>query len=251
MVIASNLKHAICALFEVHSDSDNVQRIVTPLEYPGSSDRIVVRVRSTNTGIALDENGEAALYSTMAGGDISSELVARWASDLSTFSPAHFDFETETISIITEDQRLVAPYIFRIAEAAQQLYSISTARADRQASDFKDRVSTVIEQTARKLDVRYKSNFELPIAGGLMADHYLETPVPMIVIAATSVTRLLEAEVIHMQYKMNQKPGFVLAIAESQAAVGKRQFERANYYTGKTVSFNPHDLEQLVTLQAH
>ena len=61
----------------------------------------------------------------------------------------------------------------------------------------------------------------------------LTTPRPLIVIAASSAARLLEAEVIHMQYLYTQQPGFVLAIAESEQAVGKKQFKRANFYTGK------------------
>lgn len=50
MVITSDLKRAICSLFEVYADEDGVQRIVTPLEYPGSNDRIVVRVRQSGDG---------------------------------------------------------------------------------------------------------------------------------------------------------------------------------------------------------
>ncbi len=50
-----------------------------------------------------------------------------------------------------------------------------------------------------------------------------------------------------MQYRSEKKPGYVLAIAEDQQSVGKRQFERANYYTDKTVIFNPDSLRQLVT----
>ena len=54
-----------------------------------------------------------------------------------------------------------------------------------------------------------------PIAGGLEAD-------------------LLEAEVIHMQHRYTAQRGFVLAVAESEKVVNKKQFHRANYYMGKT-----------------
>ena len=50
-----------------------------------------------------------------------------------------------------------------------------------------------------------------------------------------------------MQYQMSRTPGFVLA--ESQKAVGIKQFNRANYYTGKTVAFNPLDFAQLLRAQ--
>lgn len=96
------------------------------------------------------------------------------------------------------------------------------------------------------MNVSVESNVELPIAGGLKADHVLGTKTPLIVITATSATRLLEAEVIFMQYRADEKPGYVLAVAEDQQAVGKKQFERANYYTNKTVIYNPDAMRQLV-----
>lgn len=249
MELVSDIKHAICTLFEVYSDAKGGHRVVTPLEYPGSGDKIVIRVRPCGNGFSLDENGEAALYASMAGGDTETENVARWASELENYSPARYSEEDESIRIYTNNQSLIAPYIFRIAEAAQQLFSISTSRTERQASTFKDRVAAVVFETATKLNLAFRSDYDLPIAGGLTADYYIESAVPLIVIAATSTTRLLEAEVIHMQYRMNKMSGFVLAVTESQSSVGKRQFERANYYTGKTVSFIPHDLEQLITIQ--
>ena len=64
MDFAPGLKQTICALFEVHEDSASVQRIVTPLEYPGSNDKVVIRVRQRSHGFEIDENGEAALYAS-------------------------------------------------------------------------------------------------------------------------------------------------------------------------------------------
>lgn len=251
MEIATNLKHAICGLFEVYTDQNGMQRIITPLEYPNSGDRIVVRVRPEKDGFILDENGEAALYASMAGGDVDIDTVHRWAEDLSKSSYVRFNAEDETIRIFANSERLIAPYIFRVAEAAQQLYALATSRAERQENDFKERVKSVIQATALELELPYHSEFSLPIAGGLVADHYIEGKIPLIVVAATSATRLLEAEIIHMQYQFEHKPGFVLAVAETQAAVGKKQFERANYYTGKTVTFAEHDLQNLIKQQAH
>ena len=251
MELVDNLKSAICSLFEVHTEKSGVQRVVTPIEYPGSGDKVVIRIRPTAEGFWLDENGEAALYANMAGGDTEIEAIDRWAADLSHYSPASFQSDSQVIKAFAPNSRLVAPYIFRVAEASQQLYSLATSRAERNSSDFKHRVSAVVEQTAKKLSLNLESDFALPIAGGLIADHFIDARVPLIIIAATSATRLLEAEVIHMQYQMQKMNGFVLAVAESQTIVGKKQFERANYYTGKTVSFSPYDLEQLISNQAH
>lgn len=247
-MVAKNLKHAICSLFEVHTDERGVQRVITPLEYPGSNDSIVVRVRPSIDGIGfqIDENGEAAFYAGMNGGDIESEAVERWIEDLSLSSHVRFT-EDEKISAFAKNEHLIAPYIFRVAEAAQQLHSIATSRADRHASDFKDRIKEIVQQIARESKIDCQSDIELPIAGGLKADHVLGTDSPLIVIAATSSTRLLEAEVIYMQYRADNKKGYILAVAENQSVVGKKQYERAAYYTNKTVIFNENAFEKFMS----
>lgn len=248
MVITNDLKRAICALFEVHPDEDGVQRIVTPLEYPGSNDQIVVRVRpsSDGQGFIIDENGEAAFYAGLNGGDVDSEAVGRWTEELSENSPVAFT-EDEKISVFASDERLIAPYIFRVAEAAQQLHAIATARVERQASDFKERIKMIVQEIAKELNLSCASDVELPIAGGLKADHLLGNNNPLIIVAATSSTRLLEAEVIYMQYRADKKPGYVLAVAENQSTVGKKQYERAAYYTNKAVIFNQDAFGKLIT----
>jgi hypothetical protein len=79
----------------------------------------------------------------------------------------------------------------------------------------------------------------------------IETPTPSIIIAATSANRLLQGELIHMQYRAMHMPGHVLAIAENQQAVGKTEFERANYYTWKTVVFDARNLRSLIGSVLH
>ena len=248
MVITSDLKRAICSLFEVYADEGGVQRIVTPLEYPGSSDRIVVRVRPSDDrlGFVIDENGEAAFYAGLNGGDVESEAIGRWAEELSMSSPVEFT-DDEKLSAFANNERLIAPYVFRVAEAAQQFHAIATARTDRQSNDFKERVKHIVQEIAGELQLPCKFDVELPIAGGLKADHVLGEKSPLIIIAATSATRLLEAEVIYMQYRADKKVGFVLAVAESQASVGKKQYERAAYYTNKAVIFNPDAFGKLIS----
>lgn len=247
MVIATSLRDSICSLFEVHQDEQGVQRVVTPIEYPGTGDNVVIRIRPEGGGrFSIDENGEAVLYSTLNGGDVESDAVARWIEEISTYSPVKFT-EDETLSALVSDERLIAPYIFRVAEAAQQLYAIATARPDRQTSDFKERVKQIIAEVSKEVQIPFKSDVELPIAGGLKADHVIETKKPIIIIAATSATRLLEAEVIYMQYRQDRMDGYILAVAESQLAVGKKQFERAGYYTSKAVVFDSTAFSKLIS----
>jgi hypothetical protein len=54
----------------------------------------------------------------------------------------------ETLSAVTPDFRLVAQLIFRVAEAAHQLYAISTARADQHVSESKMRLADVVRLVA-------------------------------------------------------------------------------------------------------
>lgn len=77
-----SLKSAICALFEVFPDEKGIQRVVTPIEYSGTGDQIVVRVRPTPSGFQIDENSEAGFYASMAGGDTESGILSRWIDEL-------------------------------------------------------------------------------------------------------------------------------------------------------------------------
>ena len=250
MELNKNLSHAICALFEVHEDENGVQRVITPLEYPGSNDKVVVRVRPRDGYFQIDENGEAALYASMQGGEIDSEAVARWSEDLQSTCGVSLEDGEQLQAEVTDPQR-VAPAIFHVAAAAQQMFALATSYKERAASDFKDRVAQVVIEVAKALALPLRSNVELPIAGNMVADHVIDHSTPLIIIAASSTARLLEAEVIHMQYLYTRQPGFVLAIAESEQAVSKKQFIRANFYTGKTVPFMPLELGQLMRQQLH
>jgi len=246
MIQTRNLQHAICSLFEVHDDENGVQRVVTPLEYSGSGDQIVVRVRPTTGGFRIDENGDSAFFAELNGGSLDGDAIARWKDGLERYSPAKWT-DDDRICAFAEDGRLIAPYVLRVAEAGQQLYTLATSRLERQPSDFKKIVSMIINELAIQLGVQWRRDVPLPIMGGIEADHVLGTDEnPLIIVAANSQTRLLEAEIIHLQYRQEQKKGFVLAVAESQAVVTKKQFERAAYFTGKTVAFEAGNLASLI-----
>ncbi len=125
MALRMNIKNDICALFEAYQDEHGVLRVVTPLEYSGTSDRVIVRVRPSASGFRIDDNGEAAFLASLAGGDMGARPVQRWIEDLRGTSSV--SWEDETLIAQVNDERLVAPYIFSVAEAAQQLYVLATA----------------------------------------------------------------------------------------------------------------------------
>lgn len=244
--ITNDLKRGICALFEVHADERGVQRVVTPLEYSGSGDNVVIRVRPKDGHYQIDDNGDASFLAALNGGSTDTEIINRWAASMAEHSAVSVN-EDGVVAAIATDDRLLAPYVLKVASAAQQLYSFAFARADRQASDFRERLADVIKSIVDQSGLEWRSDVPLPIMGALQADHVLGgDDKPFIIIAANSQARLLEAELIHLQYKQEKKPAFVLAVAESQTAVTKRQFEQAGYFTDKTVAFDPANFAALL-----
>lgn len=237
------MRNAIKSLFDVKTDG-SVSRVIMPVEYQGSGDNVIIRVRKRDNGYLIDDNGEAAFNVRLAGFEPNNDLMAQYKETFFKTSPVEFDEDGETISAFTGEEKLIAPYVFRVAEAAQAYYSISTARALRENSGFKEALREVIKSIVDEKEL--KTDFTLPIVGGWTADFYIEKDVPLIIIAATSTQRLLEAQMIYMQYKMEAKGGKVFAIAEKQQAVGKKQFERANYFTDKTVVFDKNNLPELL-----
>lgn len=251
MKVQANIKHGICALFDVTETENGGWCVVTPMQYSGSNDNVVIHIRPTKLGWQIHDNGESVLNANMLGYDSSTDAVARWVEEMKLYTPTRYDPDSEFLLAETDNERLLAPYVFRVAEAAQQLFTIATQRQERHPSLFKDRVAEVVTAAANTLRKSVKTDIELPIAGGLTADFVIEQDEPLIIVTATSVARLMEAEIIFMQYRHQNMPGFVLAIAENPQAVGRKQFDRANYYTGKTVSFNPNDLAELVKSRLH
>lgn len=246
MKVVANIKDSICSLFDVLSDENGTYRIVTPLEYSGCGDKIVIRVRplGSSDGYQIDENGETELYASMSNGDIETETIVRWSQELELISPVRLT--DDGLIAVAPNQRLITPYIFRVAEAAQQLFALATSRPARRISDFKEQVADAVKSASEALGVDYHSDHLLDISGDFIADHVIETARPLIIIAASGIQRLLEAEIIHMQYQAEKKNALVIAAVESQKAVGIKQYERANYYTGKTVTFNTPDFISLI-----
>jgi len=121
---ARNLKQSLCSLFEVYADENGVRRVVLPIEYPGTSDNVVVRVRPQPDGsYRINENGEAALHASMADGDTESESVKRWIEDLNKCGTVSMD-ENEILFVTGESEQSIAHSIFRAAEAAQRSNSM-------------------------------------------------------------------------------------------------------------------------------
>lgn len=247
-----SLKHSICQLFQVFPDEGGVYRVITPLEYPGTNHSVVIRIRRRGDFFQIDENGEAFFQAELAGGNTEATSVLRWKGSVNELLPVTID-ENDIIKALTHDSHAVPALIFRVAEAAQQVFAIATSFEERQSSaQFKELVGQAVEKACFQAEVNFQVDAVLPIAGEFTADYLIEAPArPLIVVAATGVQRLLEAELMHMQYRNENIAGFILAAVESQRQVGAKQFERANYYTDKTVTFHQNQFSSLVSGLIH
>jgi hypothetical protein len=125
--------------------------------------------------------------------------VEQLTCDLHDHGPVCYDAETELLSASTNNHNLLAPYLFRVAEAALGLFTTATQRSERRVSNFKSQLNEVVTSIAAALNVNVATDVELPIVGGLTADFVFDGANPLIVVAATSTAQLPEAEMIFMQ----------------------------------------------------
>lgn len=105
----------------------------------------------------------------------------------------------------------------------------------------------IVQEVARDAGVEYRQDVPVDESGSLMVDVYIASPTPLMVVAATSIQRLMEAEIIWLDAAHRREPAYVLATVESAQAVGISQYTRANYYTDKTVEFASPALRNLVS----
>ena len=250
----SNIKSLICGLFDVIPDEKGVLRVVTPMEYIGTKDKVVIRIRPIEGDqYKIDDNGDAMFYASMANADIESEVVTKWMADL----PSNFPVtsEDEVIFTITNDQAKIAQLVIKVAQISQEFYAISTSRTrgQRSAEAFKIKVRDAVYAAAATSGAEVSSDVSLDdISGDFVADHMIAGENGnLIVIAATGVQRLLEAELIHTTYERENIPTKVIAAVESQETVGKKQFERAAYFTDTTAVFSPQNFPRLIIKNIH
>ena len=106
------------------------------------------------------------------------------------------------------------------------------------ANDFRERVLAALSEVAAATGVALQFDQVIDEAGSLVADAVLGVSSPLLVIAASSVERLMEAELIYLRRKLSSTPGFVCAVVPSAKAIGQKHYSRANYYTDKALEFD-------------
>lgn len=229
------LRHALCKAFDVFED-EGVLLVRTPFGLDLNDD-LVLRVRPDQGGWRIDDNGETLFALTLAGADPDADRVRE------LIEPAELDADDGTLYSRAESPDLITSAVFHLAGAALRVHATFRPRMRAEPSDIKERVIALLSDLAQNMGVEMQTDLVLDEAGNLTADAVLEGVEPFMVIVATTTERLMEAELLYLQRKLRQRPGYVCAVVPSAKAVGQKHFTRANYYTDKAVEFEGWDVE--------
>lgn len=211
-------------------------RLVTPWCYD-DGDQVVVFARREGINWRFDDNGEGLFRLAAAGVDPESDRVQARLAAFPSLMDVHLADDRESLYAVAlpgEAERAA----LAVAEASAQVLALSALRQVAQPSDFRPRVVSIVEDVARRFGIEARRDVATDESQSLLADVYLCSPTPVLVIAATSTQRLMEAEIIWLDAARRQAPAYVLATVESARAIGINQYTRANYYTDKTVEFS-------------
>lgn len=223
-------------------------RIITPWRYD-DGDQVVIFATRTEAGWKLDDNGESLFRLAAAGVDPESDRVKARLAAFPSLLGVRLDDDGESLCAeatqATFEQTAIA-----VAEASAQIQALSVLRQIRQVSDFRERVMSIVEEVARAAGIETRSNVPADESQTLFTDVYVCSPTPLLIIAATTPKRLMEAEMIWLDAARRQDHVYVLATVESAQSIGLSQYTRANYYTDKTVEFTaPKALGDLIAKQ--
>jgi hypothetical protein len=229
------MKLNICKDFVV-APTEYGARVITPFRFP-DNDHVVVWVKKSPNGFQIDDNGEAALRLASDNVDVDSDRVQAWLEALPHMLGVRWNDTDESLAT-TANASTLEEQIIAVTQAAIQMSALSALRQDRGHNDFKEKVVAVLQEIANEGGFEIERDKPTDEAASFIADVWLKLAKPVAVVAASTVQRLLEAEVMYMDAKSRGAPFTVLALVESVKAVGVKQYTRANYYTDKTVEFS-------------
>lgn len=228
------MKLSLCRDFTV-VETEYGARVLTPFRFP-DHDQVVVWVKREAHGFSLDDNGEAALRLASDGVDVDGERVQAWLETLPAYLGVRWD-ELSEMLVTTATEKTLEEKILAVAQASIQLSALSALRQERSQSDFKAKVLEVLAEIGQELDFGIELDAQTDESGHFVADALLKTARPVAVVVATTVQRLLEAQLMWFDAKHRKTGLYVLALVENAPALGNKQYTRANYHTDKTVEF--------------
>lgn len=136
--------------------------------------------------------------------------------------------------------------ILRVAQCSVSLYSTVVLRPQKVASAFKDELREAIFSVMQKEEVQEK--YVVPDSHEITVDYFLSRAsfAPIYIVAAADKSRLLEAELLSVQLRSQQRKDRVIAVIESQSKVGRAEYERSSYFVDKSLVFDKEQLPQML-----
>lgn len=233
------MKLSLCKDFSI-IETEYGCRVLTPFRFP-DRDQVVIWVKRSNQGYLLDDNGEAALRLAGDGVDVDSERIQIWLQALPGYLGVRWEEKNE-ILLTSATQETLEEKIMAMAQSAIQLSALSAMRTERSQSDFKEKVLVTLAEIGLELGFPIQLDTPTDESGHFVADAMLGLKKPIAVVTATSVPRLLEAQLMWFDARQRKADIFVLAVVEDVKEIGIKQYTRANYHTDKTVEFSGRNL---------
>ncbi|MDG5498933.1 DUF1828 domain-containing protein [Marinobacter sp. BGYM27] len=231
------LKSELCKAFSVAEAELNSLYVTTPFSYE-DGDSVVVFVTPLKDGsYRVDDNGEAAYRLAIDGIDLDNAKPQAWLQSIRERYGIQWDEADEELFVHASSPDIVAKMAMRVAECSVQMQALTALRVERQLSSFKDDVLAVLREIENETQVTVKYDISIDPDQQFKVDAYFLTSTPVAVVIASSVERLLEAELIWTNCHYRKEPLRLFAVVEDTDKISAKQVMRANYYTDKTVQF--------------
>ena len=117
--------------FSVTPSSDPAMTLVrTLLEYPGTNDNVVVRIRKTQQGFVVDDGGDVEWFVTAGGGSLQTTVVKK----VLKYCRAAFDVEMQEdgkLVLRPIDEADVNRAVVQVAQTAISVFSAAMAESEK------------------------------------------------------------------------------------------------------------------------
>jgi hypothetical protein len=208
--------------------------VETPFKYYDRDSVIVFGRELGPNAFRVSDNGDAAERLSFDGIDTGSERITRWLTEAKGHFSVEWDDEGQEFWTDCSASDL-ASAVFRVAEAATQLQAMTVTRESHRESTFKAEMLSILREVAREVNVEV--HFDVPVVSHFVADALFLTPKPLAVVLAPTKDRLMEAELMWSTVQRNGDPTVVYVVVESVEKVGRKEHERAAFFTDKVLPF--------------
>jgi hypothetical protein len=208
--------------------------VETPFKYYDHDSVVVFGRNQGGNRFRVSDNGDAAERLSFDGVDVGSERIGRWLAEAKAHFGIEWDAEGQEFWVECDASEL-ASTVFRIAEAATQLQAMTVTRESHRESTFKSEMLSILREVAREANVDMR--FDVPVVSHFIADALFLTEKPLAIVLAPTKDRLMEAELMWSTIQRTGDPTVVYAVVESVEKVGRKEHERAAFYTDKVLPF--------------